>query len=337
MRRSLSAEFFAQALRAGRVEQMRRLLVAAMAALVLACDSSGSSPAGPTSVEHSPHPSVVATHTVTTPPATGPVHFRPAAAKRSVVFLAGRIGPRQATSPAYRRAAIWVEDRLRSLGYEVSRQYVSVPAGISWGVPVPAGRTWNIVARTAGVHPGASYRIVGAHLDTVPQAPGAEDDASGIAVMLELARMAAIQHPRVPVVFVAFAAEEPRGEGEALHHFGSKAMVARLSGAARRNLKGMVALDRVGAGTVVPVCMGGLHAPTVRRSLLKLARRHDIPARACEDQASDHWSFEQAGLPAARVGGTPYAAYHSAADLPRVVREAQLNRVGRLLWAWLTA
>jgi hypothetical protein len=114
-------------------------------------------------------------------------------------------------------------------------------------------------------------------------------------------------------------------------------MVARLSGAARRNLKGMAALDRVGVGTVVPVCMGGLHAPTVRHSLLKLARRHDIPAQACEDQASDHWSFEKAGLPAARVGGTPYAAYHSAADLPRVVREAQLNRVGRLLWTWLNA
>ena len=36
------------------------------------------------------------------------------------------------------------------------------------------------------------------------------------------------------------------------------------------------------------------------------------------------------------IGGTPYAAYHSAADLPHVVQEAQLRRVGRLMWAWLS-
>jgi hypothetical protein len=317
------------------------LFFAAIATLlVAACDSSGESSARPST----PPPVTQPSHSVGTPTMptlsatqTRPVSFRSAAAKRSVAFLAGRIGPRQATSPAYRRAAVWVEHRLRVLGYQVTRQYVRVPSGISWGVPVPAGRTWNIAARPDGLRPGDPYRIVGAHLDTVPQAPGAEDNASGIAVMLELARMAATEHPRVPVVFVAFGAEEPRGEGDLLHHFGSTAMVARLSGPARRNLKGMVALDRVGVGRVVPVCTGGMHAGTVRRSLLELAGRKHIPALSCVDQASDHWSFEKAGLPAARVGGTPYAAYHSAADLPHVVQEAQLSRAGRLMWAWITS
>jgi Zn-dependent M28 family amino/carboxypeptidase len=141
----------------------------------------------------------------------------------------------------------------------------------------------------------------------------------------------------VPVEFVAFGAEEPRGEGEDLHHFGSKAMVSRLSGPARRNLKAMVALDRVGVGSVVPVCTGGLNSPTVQRSLLHEARSKAIPAQSCLNQGSDHWSFEQAGFPAARVGGTSYAAYHSAADLPSVVQQAQLNRVGRLMWAWVNS
>jgi hypothetical protein len=325
------------------VGQVRRLFAAAIAAtLVAACESSGEPPAGPITSQHTTEtnhgaatsPSTAPSATASAPQ-TRPVRFRPAAAKRSVVFLAGRIGPRQATSPAYRRASVWVEHRLRSLGYEVTRQYVRVPSGISWGVPVPAGRTWNIVARPDELRPGDSYRIVGAHLDTVPQAPGAEDNASGIAVMLELARMASEAQPNVPVLFVAFGGEEPRGEGDLLHHFGSTAMVARLPGPARRNLKGMVALDRVGVGSVVPVCTGGLHASTVRRSLLYRARRQRIPAKGCLDQASDHWSFEKAGLPAARVGGTPYAAYHSAADVPAVVEITQLNRVGRLMWAWL--
>ena len=327
------------------MEQVRRLFIAAIATLLLAaCDNSGEPQAHPITAPHSTEPShTVATNPSTTPSATSsvsherPVRFRPAAAKHSVVFLAGRIGPRQATSPAYRRAAVWVEHRLRSLGYHVTRQYVRVPSGVSWGVPVPAGRTWNILARPADMRLGDPYRIVGAHLDTVPQTPGAEDNASGIAVLLELARMAAAEQPPVPVEFVAFGAEEPRGEGDLLHHFGSTAMVAGLSRPARRNLEGMVALDRVGVGTVVPVCTGGLHPPTVRRSLLRLARQRGIPAQSCVDQASDHWSFEKAGLPAARVGGTPYAAYHSAADLPGVVQKAQLNRVGRLMWAWLSA
>jgi hypothetical protein len=322
---------------------VRRLYAAVIAALlIVACDGSGEPPAEPNTASELGHgvaasPTARSSTPSTTPSAAGPVRFHPTAAKRTVVFLAGRIGPRQATSPAYRRAAVWVEHRFRSLGYEVTRQHVRVPAGVSWGVPVPAGRTWNIVARRVGDRPGDPYRIVGAHLDTVPQAPGAEDNASGIAVMLELARMAATQLPAVPVEFVAFGAEEPRGEGEDLHHFGSKAMVTRLSASAGRSLEGMVAMDRVGVGTVVPVCTGGLGRPTVRMSLLKLAQREGIPAQGCVDQASDHWSFQQAGLPAARVGGTSYAAYHSAADLPPVVQQAQLNRVGRLMWAWVNS
>ena len=328
------------------MHRLRADAVVATTAVVLllfaACDgSSGSAaddgpkrttPTGGGTVSTSSSPTQAST-------AAGPqtVRFHPAAVKRRVVFLAGRIGPRQATSAAYRRAAVWVEHRFRSLGYDVTRQYLRVPSGVSWGIPVPAGRTWNVVARPDDLRSGEPHRIVSAHLDSVPQAPGAEDDASGIGVILELARMAARKEPPVPVVFVAFAAEEPRGEGEALHHFGSKAMVSRLSGDGRRSLKGMVSLDRVGVGRVVPVCSGGFGTPTVQPSLLREARQTHIPAHPCVDQASDHWSFAQAGIPAARVGGTPYAAYHSAADLPGVVQEAQLNRAGRLMWAWLNS
>jgi aminopeptidase YwaD len=313
-----------------------------VALLLAGCDgSSGSAadddpdritPAPGGTVSTSPSP----THS-STAAAPRPVRFRPAAVRRTVVYLAGGIGPRQATSPAYQRAAAWVEQRFRSLGYDVTRQYLPVPSGVSWGIPVPAGRTWNVVARPDDLRSGEPYRIVSAHLDTVPQAPGAEDDASGIGVILELARMAARREPSIPVVFVAFAAEEPRGAGDDEHHFGSRAMVRRLHGSARQQLGGMVSLDRVGVGNVVPVCSGGFGTPTIQPALLREARRARIPAQGCVDQASDHWSFSQAGIPAARVGGTPYAAYHSAADLPAVVQEAQLNRVGRLMWAWINS
>jgi hypothetical protein len=52
-------------------------------------------------------------------------------------------------------------------------------------------------------------------------------------------------------------------------------------------------------------------------------------------RSSDHWSFVQEGLPGARLGSTPYAGYHSAADIPTVVDPAQLERTTRLVVSWL--
>ena len=173
-----------------------------------------------------------------------------------VRVLAGRIGPRLTTSPAFREAAAYVERRLARAGYDVSRQRFGVPAGDSWGVPVAAGTSLNVVATPPGFDPGAPHLLVGAHLDTVAVAPGAEDNASGVAVLLELARLASSEGTRLPTALVAFGGEEPRGPGDALHHFGSRAYVRGMSAAERRGLRGMVSLDRVGVGGRVPVCTG---------------------------------------------------------------------------------
>ena len=259
----------------------------------------------------------------------------PATAVRAVRRLAGGIGPREATGAAYDRAAGWVAGELRRLGYDVERQRVDVPAGESWGVPVPAGRSANVVATPAGFDPSEPHLVVGAHLDTVPQAPGAEDNASGIGVMLAVAEAAADRSTRLPTVFVAFGAEEPRGPTDDDHHYGSRRYVAAMRPAERRALRAMVSLDRVGVGDRVPVGSAGVSDP-VQRALLAAARRAGVATVAEDDQrSSDHWSFVRAGLPGARLGSTPYAGYHSAGDVPAVVSAAQLERVGRTVVAWL--
>lgn len=293
--------------------------------------SSGRSSAGQPS---SAPPSSATPSPPATPDSTRPPTFDAAAALADVRLLAGEIGPRLANSAAYREAGRVVERRFEELGYAVRRETFDVPAGDSWGVPVEAGRSFNVVAEPPGFDPARPHVVLGAHLDTVAVAPGAEDNASGVAVLLEIARLAATGTTRLPAVLIAFGAEEPRGPGDDMHHFGSQHHVRRLP-PGRRGLTAMVSLDRVGVGSVVPVCTGPLSPPRVQEALLRAAARTGVPAEACENTASDHWSFEKAGFAVARLGSTSYAAYHSAEDLPDVVSRQQLGRTGRLVWAWL--
>jgi Zn-dependent M28 family amino/carboxypeptidase len=232
------------------------------------------------------------------------------AAMRDIVHLAEDIGPREATSRNFVEAAAFVENRFERLGYHVRRTNVRVPAGTSWGTPVRRGTSVNVIAEPKGFDASEPYVVVGAHLDTVPVAPGAEDNA--------------------------FGAEEPRGSGDALHHFGSRQHVADLSRSERRAVRAMVSLDRVGVrASHVPVCTANGNGNRVRDAVRAAARRADIPTRTCTNYTSDHWSYTKAGIPAVRLGGIPYAGYHSPGDVPRVVDRRQLDRVGRTVWAWL--
>jgi hypothetical protein len=244
-------------------------------------------------------------------------------------------GPREATSAAYRVAAREVERRLAVLGYDVRRMPVDVPAGRSWGIPVPAGRTRNVIAEPPGFDPAAPHLIVGAHLDTVPQAPGANDNASGVAVMIELARLAMTEPTPTPIVFIAFGAEEPRIPGSSDHYFGSRAYVAAMSTGRREAVSGMLALDRVGIGDVVRVCTidGQMHA--FARRFLRHAARLATDAEPCESMTSDHRSFAHAGIPGVRLLGAEHPTYHTARDMLDVLERAQLRRMAAVAWETL--
>jgi Zn-dependent M28 family amino/carboxypeptidase len=279
------------------------------------------------------------TSTRTPTPTPTPAVFDPAAAFATVEQLATQIGPREAASAAFDEAVVYVISQFESIGYEVTTMPVPVPAGDSWGVPVAAGTSDNVIADPPGFDPVEPHVIVGAHLDTVAVAPGAEDNGSGVAVLLELARMAAGRPLAIPVRFIAFGAEEPRGRGDALHHFGSRQYVAALAAEQRAAVQAMVSLDRVGVpADAVPVSTGGTGPTVVLDELVAAAASAGIPAsRDEQNRASDHWSFEKAGIPAARIGSVPYAAYHSADDLPEVVDADQLGRVGTIVWTWLAS
>ncbi len=311
--------------------------VATGAALLGACsddEPAASSSPTPTPTETTnPAPTRAPTPT----PTPTPVAFDPAAAFAVVKYLATQVGPREAASAAFDEAAAYVQSQFEALGYAVTQTPVPVPAGDSWGVPVGAGTSENVVADPPGFDPAVVHVVTGAHLDTVAVAPGAEDNASGIGVMLELARMAAAEPPTLPVRFIAFGAEEPRGRGDSMHHFGSQAYVRDLPAAQQAAIAAMVSLDRVGVPAAdVPLATGGIGTTEVMDALSAASDRAGIPTtRSQDNRASDHWSFEKADIPCARMGSVPYPGYHSAGDVPSVVDPEQLGRVGTIMWTWL--
>ncbi len=276
-------------------------------------------PADPSAAPSAPEPP----HPSRPPrPAADPDDVRAATAVATVRHLAGDIGPRPGTSPAYFRAAAWVERRLRSLGWDVRRQSFPTPAGVSWGVPVPAGRSVNLVATRRDVRPGRPWLAVGAHLDTVPQAPGAEDNASGIGVLLAVAEATRKTRTRLPVVLLAFGSEEPRGPGDDDHHYGSRAYVAGLGQAQRGALRGMVSLDRVGVGPVVPV--SSARGPDrMRAALLAAARRAGVPVPGAHRRPGQRPLVLRARGTAGRT-----ARQHAVRRLPLTGRRARRRRPG---------
>jgi aminopeptidase YwaD len=238
--------------------------------------------------------------------------------------LAGRIGVRVRATRGERRGQNYARRRLLALGYDVSVQKFSVDGATSR----------NVVARW----PGAKRYpvVIGAHMDTVQASPGANDNASGVAVMLEIARLVAGGPQSRWVTFVAFGSEEYGRNGA--HHVGSQVFVNRLGTRGRRRLAGMVSVDMVADGRPLIVGTAGIGPRVVSRSVLRKIRGAGVGAvyrTTCD--CSDNGPFERAGIPAAFVWSGSEPDYHSPSDVPSRLSRRDLRRTGRALRAFVLA
>jgi aminopeptidase YwaD len=183
----------------------------------------------------------------------------------------------------------------------------------------------NVVAELPGSRPGAGVVIYGAHLDSVPAGPGANDNGSGSAVVLELAHLLAQRSPAerpLTVRFALFGAEE-------LGLFGSRFYVQSLTDLDRHAILADVNLDMVGVG------QGWRFGGTDDLVQRALGAATDIGVRALPlrgplSSASDHASFLDANVPAVFIYRTDDPNYHTANDRAEYVDPEALAQAGSI-------
>jgi Zn-dependent M28 family amino/carboxypeptidase len=252
-----------------------------------------------------------------------------------VVALAGEIGDRNVFRPtALEEAAEYIAGQWSSFGYRVNRQEYQVR-------DVTCA---NLEVERPGFEPTGGILLIGAHYDSVRGCPAANDNGSGVAALLELARRFAEVEPARTLHFVAFTNEEPPffmtpQQGSIVY-----ARAARQRG---DDIRLMASLETMGYFSDAP---GSQRYPPLfryfypdrgnflglvsdfrsRPAMLQLVAafraasdfplEHTATFRWIPGVAwSDHRSFWRAGYPAVMITDTAfyrYPYYHTALDIP---------------------
>jgi alkaline phosphatase isozyme conversion protein len=223
---------------------------------------------------------------------TAPVYGQ--TALKHIEALSEGIGPRQAGMTSESKAAQYIEATLKELGYPTSLQPFTFP---------DAGGTTQYSANVIAVKAGQSTQeiIVGAHYDSISAGKGADDNASGVAVMLEVAELVKDRQTPYTIRFVAFGAEEA-----GLH--GSGYYVNRMSTADIQNSISMIDLDSLIAGDTPNVYGSESPDGTIRNWFLQYAKSQglDLQTQLVENldnpdggpcNCSDYSAFQKAGVP----------------------------------------
>lgn len=273
----------------------------------------------------SPSAAVVATAapSIAPTPPSPPLQKIDGAAILAEIRILEGFGVRQGGSDAEARAADYIVGRLSEFGYQpVIEQF-----------PLPNGRTSrNVVARLPGTH--GRRIILGAHMDSKPPSLGANDNASGCAALLEIARVTAAQKPFAGIEFVFFGSEEMIDKVADHHHYGSRFHVAATSLSDQQAVSAMVSLDMIGYGTTFVVRNMGLGSQALSTHLIRQANSLGIGASYLRDKSpvgnSDHEAFEKAGIPAAWIEWRDDPVYHTAKDVSGHVRPGLAASAGQL-------
>ncbi len=273
-----------------------------------------------------------------------------------VETLAVAIGERNVFQPeALHAAAEYIEQQLHAQGYGVARQVYRAKRVESA----------NLEATRSGSKWSNEVILIGAHYDSVVGSPGANDNASGVAALLEISRRFRDIRPERTVRFVAFVNEEPpffywRQMGSMVY-----ARAARKRGDDIRLMMSLEMLgcyrDEPGSQRYPPLfryfypdrgnfvaLVSNLRSRRLLRRTVSLFKRHsDVPVESLATLSivpgvswSDHLSFWRRGYPALMVTDTAfyrYPYYHTAWDTPDKINYDTMARVTDGLFGAISA
>ena len=263
-----------------------------------------------------------------------------------VARLGGEIGERNVFLPAALHAAAdYIRREWTGMGYDVATQSYQAAGVLSENLEV---------TRTGRSRPGEIV-LIGAHYDSVQGSPGANDNASGVAALLEISREFAQLSPERSVRFVAFVNEEPP-----FFYWGQMGSMVYAKAARARgdDIKLMVSLEMLGCYSDEPgsqsypaplrffypdrgnfiAFVANLRSRKPLHRLVAAFRAHsDFPAESLATFEfipgvawSDQLSFWRQGYPALMVTDTAfyrYAYYHTALDTPEKLNYPAMARV----------
>jgi len=188
----------------------------------------------------------------------------------------------------------------------------------------------NVVARPPE---GECQLVAGGHYDSVPAGPGANDNASGTATVVEIARVLAADGEFDDVCFALFGAEE-------IGLIGSMSFVESLTSAESDTLEGMLNFDMVGVGS--QWLLAGSQSLTDVAVAEVEERGLDHVVESSSLSGSDQFSFIDAGIPAiffhsffVTVADDP--SYHTAEDHPQNVQPTRMAEIADAALAMIEA
>jgi Zn-dependent M28 family amino/carboxypeptidase len=265
--------------------------------------------------------------------------------RHTVDALAGGIGERNVYCyPKLCDAAAFIEGSFRDAGYEPTCQEYQA-RGKSFA---------NIEAEIAGQDSPQEIVVVGAHYDSARGSPGANDNGSGVAALLALARSSLNKRSSRTLRFVAFTNEERPFLRTAL--MGSRVYARRCRERAE-NITAMLSLETIGYCSPKPgsqwLSFFGVLYPSrgdfivfvanpsskelLNNATQSFGRQTNLPWQTATlpsfspgAKSSDHWSFWKEGYPALMVTDTApfrYPHYHKPSDTPDQLRYDFLNNV----------
>jgi hypothetical protein len=275
---------------------------------------------------------------------------------RHVEVLAGLLGERNTRAPSALDAArAHIRRELQESGYTVESQDYQVMSRTAT----------NLEAVLLGRHPQLPELVVGAHYDSAMGTPGADDNASAVAALLEIARELSGRVPRRTIRFVCYDTEEPPYFN--MHQMGSQHHAARCR-LLERKLVGMICLESIGYfGKPQPAAyaprwaawlvgrLGGRHVivlsnlrsvPFLARFMIAMLRAGwwrglalALPGNLLISQMSDHRGYWEQKYRALMVTDTALLRnpnYHEASDLPATLDFPMLTRLteclGTAIW-----